>query len=97
MKRAHDEKSTETESSKAPMLVSPRMSPLAKKVRVDPSTDTTRSDLVKPLVAHGYSVDAEPSSFAHFLGDLLLPQSWRAILQKLLNQFWMILLGIHST
>lgn len=73
-KRARDDKCTETESS-AHRLTSPNVTPLAKKVRVDTFVTTIGSDFSMPLVGHGYSVDAKPSSFAHLLEDMLLSQS----------------------
>lgn len=57
------------------MLVSPTTNLMTKKAKVDPSSGIARSDFAMPLVAHGYNLDAKPSSFAHFLGDLILLQS----------------------
>lgn len=53
-KRAREEKSTETETSKAPMILSPIVNPLTKKVRTDPSSISVPSESSQftPLVAH---------------------------------------------
>lgn len=74
-KRARDDKSTKTDSSKAPMMLSSIMSPLNKKVKMNLSATTFSSDSTMPLIVHSYAADAKPSTFAHFLGDMLLPQS----------------------
>lgn len=72
-KRARDEKSVGTSSSKAPMLLSPSFSPEAKKMKVATASATTvRPD--PPLVSYGYNAHANPLEFAHYLDDLLLPQ-----------------------
>ncbi|KAL8091346.1 hypothetical protein AgCh_033814 [Apium graveolens] len=56
-KRSREERSTETDSSKAPMLssplFSPPISPLTKKVHVNPSITTISSDIPMPLVTPG--------------------------------------------
>lgn len=73
-KRPWEEKSTDTETSKAPLVLSSLFSPPAKKTRNDPSSVSTPDHYV-PLVSLGHTVDAKPSSFAHFLDDILLPQA----------------------
>lgn len=74
-KRTREDKSTDTDSSKAPLFVSPMNSPPVKKVRTDLSASTVKSDAFMPLAAHGYYLGAKPSAFAHLLNDMLLPQS----------------------
>lgn len=74
-KRARDEKSTETDSSKSVMVLSPLTSPLGKKLKFQAPSAPRKSGSSLPLVAHGYAVDEKPSSFAHLLSDSLLPQS----------------------
>ncbi|KAL8146993.1 hypothetical protein AgCh_004638 [Apium graveolens] len=78
-KRSCEEKSTETGSSKAPMLMSPKMSPttrpMTKKVRVNPSVTTISSDVPVLLMTQNYDIHANPSIFSHLLDDMLLPQS----------------------
>lgn len=81
-KRVHDERSTETESSKTPMLLSPNFSSNTKIMKVDAPSTHTKSDSPAPLITYGYNVGAKPSEFAHLLGDLLLPQSIDAMSSK---------------
>lgn len=74
-KRARDDKSTYTDSSRAPFLFSPGRSPYPKKPRVELSTNTPKPEPFTPLAIHGYKAGAKLSTFAHLLNDLLLPQS----------------------
>ncbi|KAL8125783.1 hypothetical protein AgCh_013169 [Apium graveolens] len=57
-KRTREEKSTDTDSSKAPLTFSPSGSPLAKKVKIDPSVSAAKSDSFIPLAAQGYYMSA---------------------------------------
>lgn len=77
-KRARDDKYTETESSKVPLLFSPTNSPLSKKSHVGASTAALKSDSFTPLAIQGYDMGANPSTFVHLLDDMLLPQSMEA-------------------
>ncbi|XP_074379163.1 uncharacterized protein LOC141720571 [Apium graveolens] len=81
-KRTRQEKSMDTDSSKAPLTFSPSGSPLAKKVKIDPSVSAAKSDSFMPLAAQGYYMSATPSAFAHLLSDMLLPQSIEALSAK---------------
>lgn len=73
-KRARDEKSVGTGSSKTPLLASPILSPEAKRMKSIPSETAARSGSSTPLIFFGYNAHARPAEFAHYLGDLLLPQ-----------------------
>lgn len=73
-KRARDEKSVGTGSSMTPLLVSPILSPEAKRIRSTPSETGGKSGSSTPLIFFGYNAHARPAEFAHYLGDLLLPQ-----------------------
>ncbi|XP_074332633.1 uncharacterized protein LOC141670600 [Apium graveolens] len=80
-KRARDEKSTKIESSKAPLAFSPVSStPAMKKVRIESSA--IKTDAFTPLAIQNYDVAADPSTFAHMLGDMLLPQSMKTLSAK---------------
>lgn len=74
-KRGREDKSTEIDSSKAPLMFSPSGSPFSKKIRLDPSVTTIKSDSFVPLAVHGYNVGAKPSTLSHLLNDMLLPRS----------------------
>lgn len=73
-KRARDERSVGTGSSKTPLLASPVASPEAKRVKPTPSEAGGKSSSTTPLIFFGYNAHANPAEFAHYLGDLLLPQ-----------------------
>nr|XP_017231132.1 PREDICTED: uncharacterized protein LOC108205646 isoform X2 [Daucus carota subsp. sativus] len=73
-KRTRDEKSVGSGSSKAPVLLSPSLSPEAKKIKTASSATTAKSSPSVPLVFYGYNAHAKPTEFAHYLNDLLLPQ-----------------------
>ncbi|KAK1389593.1 hypothetical protein POM88_017771 [Heracleum sosnowskyi] len=76
VKRPRDDKSTDTDSSKAPMFPNPIVSPQSKKIKFDTSATTiAKNEQFMPLASHGYSGDANPSHFAHLSDDLLLPQT----------------------
>lgn len=73
-KRTRDEKSVGSGSSKAPVLLSPSLSPEAKKIKTASSATTAKSSPSVPLVFYGYNAHSKPTKFAHYLNDLLLPQ-----------------------
>lgn len=75
-KIAREDKSTETETSEAPMIILV-VSPIIKKVKTDRSSIPIQggTSQIVPLVAHGNDVDAKSSTFAHLLEDMLLPQA----------------------
>ncbi|KAL8110191.1 hypothetical protein AgCh_026055 [Apium graveolens] len=52
-KRAREEKSTETESSKTPFLLSPNISPDAKKLKTNVPASTSKYEAYAPFVTHG--------------------------------------------
>ena len=74
-KRNREDKPTETESSKAPILFSPTTSPQPKKVTPNSPADTFVSDIVAMPIAHGYEVDVHPTNFSPLLKDLLPQQT----------------------
>lgn len=74
-KRTRDEKSTETDSSKSVMLLSPLTSPVKKKLKFNAPPAFFKSDSSTPLVVHGYTIDGNPETFSHLISDSLLPQS----------------------
>ncbi|XP_074369611.1 uncharacterized protein LOC141711064 [Apium graveolens] len=96
-KRCCEEKSTKTGSSKAPLLSSPLLtppvSPTTKKVRVNPSATTISSDVPTPLLTQRYAISSDPASFAHLLGDMVLPQSYDGLSAKGLEDILEMLLG----
>ncbi|XP_074351465.1 uncharacterized protein LOC141690576 [Apium graveolens] len=81
-KRARDDKSTETHSSKAPSLLSPVSSHVSKKVRIDPPVTATDPEDIAPLAIRKYEMAADPTTFAHLLNNMLLPQSMEALSAK---------------
>lgn len=72
-KRAREEKSTEIESSKTVIPISPLTSPLNKRLRLGPLVAGGKSDTSLPLVAHGYDVNSHVDTFTYLLDDSLLP------------------------
>ena len=85
-KRIRDDKSTETESSKAAMLFSPTSSPSRKKVKVGTSVSVVASGSSAAEIVSGYGPDDKPYAFAHLLKDMLLAQSMEAHSQKHLGE-----------
>ncbi|XP_074356437.1 uncharacterized protein LOC141696154 [Apium graveolens] len=77
-KRAREEKSTETESSKTFFLLSPNINTDAKKLKTNVPASTSKSEAYAPFVTHGYSTYSKPAEFAFLMGDLLLPQTVEA-------------------
>ena len=85
-KRVRDDKSTETESSKAAVLFSPSSSPSRKKVKVGTSIGVVASGSSAAEIVNGYNPDDKPSAFAHLLRDMLLAQTVEAHSQKDLGE-----------
>lgn len=73
-KRARDEKTVETESSKSPTLFESNLGSDAKKFKASEYPVSMRSDVSIPQVFHDYVPHGNPGEFAHLLPDMLLSQ-----------------------